>query len=160
VKKDIFDDMETEKNKYLIFSVDSESYGIQIFYITEIIKVIGITKVPDQPNYVKGIINLRGTIIPVIDARLRFGKAEREYDDRTCIIVINIEELSFGLIVDHVHEVANIQEGDIAVPPAMNNLNNQTSGFIEGIGKGLDNTWLLIDCEKLLNSESNKLLEQ
>jgi purine-binding chemotaxis protein CheW len=153
VEKDLID--EIENNKYLMFSVDSESYGIQIRYIIEIIKIIEITKVPEQPKFVKGVINLRGSIIPVIDARLRFDKEERDYDDRTCILVIEIKEVTFGLIVDNVHEVVNIQECDIASPPVINSsYNNCPDGFIEGIGKVSEHTWLLIDCEKLLKSES------
>jgi len=85
-------DEDTLKGKYLIFSMGKEQYGMEIRYITEIIGIQPITEVPEMPDYVKGITNLRGKIIPVMDARLRFRKETREYDDRTCIIVIDTND--------------------------------------------------------------------
>lgn len=141
------------KDKYLIFSISDENYGIPIRYVLEIIKIVDITKVPEQPSYVKGIINLRGKVISVMDVRLRFKKEEKEYDDRTCIIVIDIEGVSFGLIVDNVKEVASIEENNMAPPPALSNNEDAAGGFIEWIGKVEDDIWLLIDCKKLLKNE-------
>ena len=154
VDKDILENEDTLKNKYLIFSVCEESYGIRIKYVIEIIGIEEITKVPDLPDFVRGIINLRGKIISVMDARLRFKKEEKEYDDRTCIIVIEIDGVSFGLIVDNVKEVASIEESNIAPPPTVNKQEDGSAGFIEGIGKVENDIWLFIDCMKLLtNSE-------
>lgn len=154
IDKEALENEDTLRNKYLIFSVGEESYGIRIQYVIEIISIEEITKVPDLPDFIKGIINLRGKIISVMDARLRFKKQEKEYDDRTCIIVIDIDGLSFGLIVDSVKEVASIDESNIAPPPTVNKLEADSSGFIEGIGKVENDIWLFIDCMKLLvNSE-------
>jgi purine-binding chemotaxis protein CheW len=154
LEKEILENEDTLKNKYLIFSIGEESYGIRIKYVIEIISIAEITKVPDLPEYVKGIINLRGKIISVMDVRLRFKKEEKEYDDRTCIIVIDIDGISFGLIVDNVKEVASIEENNIAPPPTIISQGDITSGFIEGIGKVENDIWLFIDCMKLLNHSS------
>jgi purine-binding chemotaxis protein CheW len=108
---------DTLKGKYLIFSLDKELYGIEIRYITEIIGLQPITAIPGMPEYIKGITNLRGKIIPVIDARLRFKKEARKYNDRTCIIVLDTNDMSVGLIVDSVSEVLSMQDGDISLPP-------------------------------------------
>src|SRR5665647_3006394 len=108
---------DTQKGKFLTFSIGKESYGIEIKFVTEIIGMQDITEVPELPNYVKGIINLRGKIIPVIDVRLRFRKETKEYNDRTCIVVIDIKEISVGLIVDNVAEVIKIDDSNIVPPP-------------------------------------------
>ncbi|WP_459479489.1 chemotaxis protein CheW [Clostridium saccharoperbutylacetonicum] len=146
---------DTQKEKYLIFVLDNESYGISINNIIEIIGIQPITLVPELPDYIKGIINLRGKIIPVMDVRLRFKKEFREYNDRTCIIVIDIEGLGIGLIVDRVSEVLVIQEQDIVPPP---NLNKVTNRFIRGIGKTGKEVKLILDCDKLINDEDNTIL--
>ena len=138
---------ETQRNKYLTFVVEKEYYGIEIRYVTEIIGIQSITEVPDLPEYIRGIINLRGKIIPVMDVRLRFGKKPREYDDRTCIIVIDINDMFVGLIVDSVCEVMSIPDGEIVVPPDFDQSENK---FIKGIGKTGNEVRLILDCEKLL----------
>ena len=130
--------------------MDEESYGIEIKYVTEIIGLQPITAVPDLPNYIQGIINLRGTIIPVMDVRLRFMKPYREYNDRTCVIVIDIGDISIGLIVDSVSEVLTIPEGEIVPPPEVNKKGNK---YIKGIGKVENGVKLLLDCDKLLKLE-------
>ena len=146
---------DTLKGKYLIFSMENEMYGIEIRYITEIIGIQPITVVPGMPQYVKGITNLRGKIIPVMDARLRFKKAVREYDDRTCIIVLDANEISTGLIVDSVSEVIVIDDEDIAPPP---DINKGGLGYIKGIGKANGNVKLLLDCQKILTYNEAELL--
>ena len=113
------DGEDTQEDKYLTFVIGKEDFGIEIRYVTEIIGIQGITEVPDMPHYVKGVINLRGKVIPVMDVRLRFGVDERPYDDRTCIIVININDQPVGLIVDRVLEVLDIQKSEIEPPPMM-----------------------------------------
>ncbi|HVI39226.1 MAG TPA: chemotaxis protein CheW [Anaerovoracaceae bacterium] len=151
VDKELFGNEDTQKNKYLIFSIGNESYGIRIKYVIEIISIVKITRVPGLPNYVKGIINLRGKIISIMDVRQRFKKEEKEYDDRTCIIVMDIDGNSFGLIVDIVKEVASIDESNITPPPKIINQEDIAIGFIEGIGKMENDNLLFIDCMKLLN---------
>lgn len=159
-QEDIFEPEEdTQKGKFLTFMMGKEEYGIEIRFVTEIIGGIqSITEVPEVPYYVKGIINLRGKIIPVMDINLRFNKEARQYDDRTCIIVVDINDLSVGLIVDNVTEVLTINDDDIVDPP------DGRAGFhqkyIHGIGKVGSAVKLLLDCEKLLGSDDyNKLAE-
>lgn len=139
---------DTQKDKYLTFVIGSESYGIEIKYVTEIIGIQPITEVPEMPAYIRGIINLRGKIIPVLDVRLRFNKAFREYNDRTCIIVIDILEVTIGMIVDSVAEVLTILSEAIVSPPDMTKGKNK---FIKGIGKTGSEVKLLLDCNKLLS---------
>jgi purine-binding chemotaxis protein CheW len=158
--KELLENEDALKNKYLIFSVGEENYGISIRYVIEIIGIGEITKVPELPGYVKGILNLRGKIITVMDARLRFKKEERGYDDRTCIIVINIESITFGLIVDSVKEVASINESDISPPPTINKQDDGAGGFIEGIGKVENDIWLLINCMMLLTNSEMDLAQE
>ncbi len=144
-------DEDTLKGKYLIFTMGNELYGMEIRYITEIIGIQPITEVPEMPEYVKGITNLRGKIIPVMDARLRFKKAVREYDDRTCIIVIDTDDVSIGLIVDSVSEVIALRDEDIAPPPEINKGGHK---YIKGIGKAGGSVKLLLDCHRLLADEA------
>lgn len=140
---------DTLKGKYLIFSIEKEEYGIEIRYVTEIVGVQAITAVPDLESYIKGVINLRGKIIPVMDVRLRFKKEERAYDDRTCIVVVEIGNISVGLIVDRVTEVLPIPEDQIVPPPEIKS--GAKNKFISAIGKTEKDVKLLIDCKKLLN---------
>lgn len=143
-------DENTQKNKFLTFSLGEEYYGIDIMYVTEIVGIQPITEVPELPIYIKGIINLRGKIIPVMDARIKFKKKTKEYNDRTCIVVINVQHLSIGIIVDAVSEVLNISEENIVDPP---NLNNGSSNYIKNIGKCDGYVTLILDCERLLSNE-------
>lgn len=144
-------DEDTQKDKFLTFVLGDEFYGIEVGFVTEIIGILPITEVPELPEYIRGIINLRGKIIPVMDVRLRFNKSFKEYNERTCIIVIDIKEYSVGLIVDSVAEVVNILEENIVMPPV-----SQTgfSGkYIKGIGKVGSDVKLLLECEKLLTKD-------
>lgn len=111
---------DTLKGRYLTFLLGNESYGIEVRYVTEIIGLQAITEIPELPEYVRGIINLRGKIIPVMDVRLRFKKEPKDYNDRACVIVVDINDISIGLIVDTVSEVITILEDDIVEPPEMN----------------------------------------
>jgi len=143
---DLFED--TQKGKFLTFCMGQEFYGIEIKYVTEIIGLQPITEIPEMPEYIKGIINLRGKIIPVMDVRLRFKKPFREYNDRTCIVVIEISEVSIGLIVDTVSEVISISDEEIVAPP---NVTKEGNKYIKGIGKVGSDVKLLLDSDKLLN---------
>ena len=148
---------DTQHGRFLTFTFEEEVYGIEIKYVTEIIGIQSITKVPEVPEYVKGIINLRGKIIPVIDVRIKFGKEAMEYNDRTCIVVIDIIEVSVGLIVDNVDEVLTIDDQEIAAPPA--NKTGFENRYIKGIGKSGGKVQLLLDCEKLLKNEEIEIIE-
>lgn len=110
-----------------------------------------------MPGHLKGVINLRGSIIPVVDARLRFGKGQKEYDARTCVIVAQCEDMQFGLIVDSVSEVLTIPEEDIAYNPERCFRSGQ-GGYISGIGKTEESVIMLLDCDKLLTVEETAAL--
>jgi purine-binding chemotaxis protein CheW len=140
---------DTQRDRYLTFSIGKEDYGIEIKYVTEIIGIQEITEVPELPDYVRGIINLRGKIIPVMDVRLRFRKNFQEYNDRTCIIVIDIREISIGLIVDKVCEVLTIEEDNTVPPPDVKT--GFQNRYVKGIGKVGNEVKLLLDCDKLLS---------
>lgn len=155
LQEDISTEEDTQKEKYLTFSLGKEDYGIEIKYITEIIGIQAITQVPELPDYVKGIINLRGKIIPVMDVRLRFGKEAMEYSDRTCIIVVDIMNISAGLIVDRVSEVLSIPDHEIVPPPEISKFGSK---FVKGIGKAGNEVKLILDCEKLLSEEDENIL--
>lgn len=141
---------DTQKDKYLTFVLGNESYGIEIKHVTEIIGIQPVTEVPELPDYVRGIINLRGKIIPVMDVRLRFKKPYREYNERTCVIVIDISNVAIGLIVDSVAEVISIPASEIVAPPDISKSGNK---YISGIGKVNNEVKLILDCEKLMNEE-------
>lgn len=157
-KEEIEQEEDTQQDRYLTFSLGNQIFGIEIKYVTEIIGIQPITEVPEMPDYVKGIINLRGKIIPVIDVRLKFRKDPVDYNDRTCIIVIDIHEISIGLIVDNVAEVLTIIGENIVPPP------DYRTGFqnryIKGIGKSDKDVKLLLDCDKLLKEEEIEDIRQ
>lgn len=152
------DTEDTQKGKYLTFAIQDESYGIEIQYVTEIIGMQKITEVPDLPEFLRGIINLRGKIILVMDMRLRFRKPLIAYNDRTCIVVVDISEISVGLIVDTVAEVLVINDEDVVDPPET--MMGTANRYIKAIGKVGSDVKLLLDCNKLLKEdEMNLLLE-
>ncbi len=138
----------TIRDQFLTFDIDNEDYGISIAHIKEIISVAAITHVPHNPSYVKGIVNLRGDIIAVVDVRDRFLKPFRPYDESTCIIVTEYGEYSLGLIVDGVKEVIFINESNVIQPP--NAKLNYANQFIKNIGKVDDEVVLILDLDKLL----------
>ena len=143
--------------KYLTFLIDKQYYAFHISNINEIINMQEITPVPEFPEYAKGIINLRGTLIPVIDVRLRFCKNEIEYNERTCIIVLNIKEVEVGFIVDTVDEVLDIDDKNISPVPKLSN--SKTRKFIRGVGKTAKKIVMILDAEKMLNDKEIKSLE-
>ena len=146
---DVFED--TMKGKYLIFSIDNEEYALEIKYINEILEMQPIATVPNIPNYIKGVINLRGDIIPVMDLRLRFHKSFREYDSRTAIIIVNIGTTLLGFVVDRAYKVLPIDETDLLKPP--NIKTSDYNRFIKAIGKIDNNMKLVLDCERILTDQ-------
>ena len=140
---------DTQKDRYLTFSISSESFGVDIRYVTEIIGIQPVTIIPEVPDYVKGIINLRGKIIPVIDIRLKFKKEAVAYDDRTCIIVVDVDNLTAGFIVDNVTEVITITGEDIVPPPEYKECFQ--NNYIKNIGKTPNGIKLLLDCKMILS---------
>lgn len=154
ILKDIVDKKEDSMNgRFLTFMIEEEMYGIELKNVIEIVGIQPIISMPKMPDYIKGIINLRSKIIPIMDVRLRFKKPEKEYNDRTCIIVVNYGALLIGLIVDVVYEVLPIAKEDIANSPEIGSGGNH--GYVNGVGKIGEKVVLLIDCEKLLNEENS-----
>lgn len=149
-----FSDEEEEdfqQAKYLTFLIQNKYYAFPIAAVKEIIEVQDITAVPEVPSYCKGIINLRGAIIPIVDVRLRFKMPETEYTERTCIVVVTIGELLIGFVVDTVDEVIDIDNENIAPPPAIKT--DKSSKYITGVGKVNGKIVMLLDANKMLNEE-------
>jgi purine-binding chemotaxis protein CheW len=144
------DNEDTQKDKYLTFHLAGEDYGIEIRFVIEIIGIQSITDVPDMPSFIRGVINLRGKVIPVMDVRARFSIDARDYDDRTCIIVVNIDGTEVGLVVDEVSEVADIPETSVEPPPKTSK--NNGNSYIQGMGKINNDVKILLDVQKLLFS--------
>jgi len=145
------EDEDTQQNKYITFKLADEEYAIEIRYVNEIIGIQKITHVPDMPFFIKGIINLRGRVIPILNVRLRFSMPEIEYNERTCIIVITINESIVGLIVDEVSEVLDILPNQI--DDALHKTKSSNSRFIQGIGKIGDSVKIILNVEKILSEE-------
>lgn len=148
-----FSDLKTDtiENKFLLFKIGEEIYGIEISIVQEIINVVPITQVPSTPNFIKGIINLRGDILSIVDVRTRFMMEERPYDDLTCIIVVEKYGEKIGIVVDEVHEVKYIRKGNLAPPPSAKlAFQNQ---FIKSLGHVDEDVVLLVDAEDLLYYE-------
>ena len=149
---------DTLQGRYLLFAISNEVYGIEIRYVTEIIGMQPISTLPEAPPHIKGVINLRGKIIPVIDMRVRFKKDEANYSDRTCIVVVETQEFSAGLIVDEVAEVLTIDDSEIAPPPKFEV--GRGARYIRGIGKVNNQVKLLIDCASLFTEEEAQEIEE
>lgn len=147
--------IQNEEQIYLMFYLNKEHYGIPILNVNEIIGLIEITPIPRTPNFLKGIINLRGKIIPVIDLRLKFSMEEKVYDEQTCTIivevVINNTKHFIGIVVDKVAEVVKVYSTDIEPPPQYGQ--ELETGFLTGIGKvkDKDKVVLLLDIETIVN---------
>jgi len=148
--------------KYLTFSLNEDEYGIGILKVKEIIGMMAITSVPRTPEFVKGVINLRGKVIPVVDLRLKFAMESIPYSDRTCIIVVEIEADSgtvlIGIVVDAVSEVLNIKEDDIEKAPTFGpSLNTE---YILGMAKMEGGVKILLDIDKVLSTQEIEMLDQ
>jgi len=147
--------MAEKEGKYLTFTLAKEEYGISILKIKEIIGMMPITSVPQTPDYVKGVINLRGKVIPVVDLRGRFGMEEIDYTERTCIIVVEIRGdngmIMIGIVVDSVSEVLNIKKEDIEATPTFGaRLNTE---YILGMAKMEGGVKILLDIDRVFGSE-------
>ncbi len=154
--------MADKEGKYLTFSMAEEEYGIGILKIKEIIGMMPITTVPRTPEFVKGVINLRGKVIPVMDLRLKFGMEKIDYTERTCIIVVEIEgqtgPVMIGIVVDSVSEVLNIKGDDIEGTPTFGTKLN--TDYIHGMAKIEGGVKILLDIDKVLSSQEVVLLEE
>ena len=154
--------MVEREGKYLTFTLAEEEYGIGILKIKEIIGMMPITTVPQTPEFVKGVINLRGKVIPVIDLRLRFGMGEIDYTERTCIIVVEIDgqagTVLIGIVVDSVSEVLNVKGDDIEDTPTFGT--KLDTEYILGMAKMEGGVKILLDIDRVLNTEEVGMLEQ
>lgn len=148
-------EMEGCAGKYLTFALGNEEYGIQIVKVKEIIGMMAITSLPKTDTYVKGVINLRGRVISVIDLRLKFEMQAADYTERTCIIVVEIEKddavIPIGLVVDAVSEVNNIKADEIDAPPAFGA--SVETNFILGMAKKEDGVKILLDIDRVLRRD-------
>ncbi len=147
---------DAQHGRYLTFIVGEDVFGIEIRCVTEIVGLQPITKLPEAPEHIKGVINLRGRIIPVVDVRLKFKKESLEYNDRTCVIVVEPDTLVAGLIVDEVADVISIADEDIVPPPEYSA--SVQNNYIKGIGKADGKVKLLLDCEKLFRPDEEAVL--
>ena len=137
--------------KYLTFFLEGEEYGLEILKVQEIIGMLTITPVPRTPEFMRGVVNLRGKVIPVVDLRLKFGMEAAEQTDETCIIVVQARGMEMGIVVDRVSEVLNIAADDIEDAPAFGH--DVNTDYILGIGKSDGRVKLLLDIVKVLASE-------
>ena len=144
-----------KEGKYLTFALANEEYGLEILKVREIIGYMEITAVPQTPHHVKGVINLRGQVIPVIDLRAKFGMETAEITEESCIIVVEIAQgdrtFSTGIVVDHVQEVLDIAGGDIEDAPQFGS--SVCTDFILGMGKIADTVKILLDIDKVLSGD-------
>src|SRR4030042_3196101 len=147
--------LQDKEGKYLTFTLANEDYGLEILKVREIIGMMDITAIPQTPDYVKGVINLRGRVIPVSDLRLKFGLPPMEYGERTCIIVVDVKSdvgsVQMGVVVDSVSEVLNIGGEDIEPPPGFGGRINTT--YILGIAKAKGSIKILLDIDRVLTIE-------
>lgn len=152
----------TQQDKYVTFKSGNEYFALKIAYVNEIIVFQEITEIPESEDYIKGLINLRGKIIPVIDVRVRFKQEPVAYTDRTCVIVVNVKDMVVGLIVEKVAEVVEIKEEDILPPPSVTigHEEKTQNRYVYGIGKVRDEVKLLLDPDRLLKDEDLLILEQ
>ena len=150
------------EGKYLTFSLAAEEYGISILKVKEIIGVMTITMVPQTPAYVKGVINLRGKVIPVVDLRLKFGMEKIDYTERTCIIVVEVRTNSgtvmTGIVVDAVSEVVNVKSSDIEDTPTFGVSMN--TDYILGMAKADNGVKILLDIDKVISSQEMAIIRE
>ncbi len=150
-----------QKEKYVTFKSGNEYFGLKIEYVNEIVVIQEIAQIPECEDYIKGLINLRGKIIPVMDVRLRFKQQPIEYTDRTCIIVINVKGTVVGLIVEKIAEVVELSAEDILEPPTLGkNDENRVNRYVYGIGKVGSGVKLLLDPDKLIKDEDIDVMEK
>ena len=148
------------EGKYLTFTLANEDYGLEILKVREIIGMMDITAIPQTPSYVKGVINLRGKVIPVIDLRLKFGLPPMEYGERTCIIVVEVktqDAMQMGVVVDTVSEVMNINGADIEPAPSFGT--RVDTKYILGIAKARGTIKILLDIDQVLSPKELAGLE-
>lgn len=149
VDYDVTPDIDSEKEKYLTFFVDKQLYSIPSNQVIEIISLTPVTYMPKLPEFVKGVINIRSKVIPLIELQLRLKRTPAVYDEHTCVVVVEIGDSSVGFIVDQVHDVIDIATSQISPPPKMTN-NEREREFLAGIAKLPDGIAMILDCAKTI----------
>ena len=145
---------DSQKGMFMTFQTGKEFFGISISYVNEIIAMQPIAAIPEVDDYIKGLINLRGKIIPVIDVRVRFKMEPCEYTDRTCIIVIDVKSTMIGLIVERLADVDTIAEDSIVPPPSLGRKEHEHNKYVYGLARTGDTVTLLLDPEKLIKQDN------
>jgi purine-binding chemotaxis protein CheW len=149
----VFNEINDINDMYLTFGVSGEEYGVGIGFVTEIVGMQKVMQVPSVPRFVKGVINLRGKVIPVMDVRCRFDMDEKAYTERTVIIVLDVDGVPIGLAVDHVSEVLEIPEANVQQPPQFG-ANREGKGVVRGLGKQGDKVAILLDVHRLTSDQA------
>jgi purine-binding chemotaxis protein CheW len=145
------DEKDTKENKYIVFRLLDEEYGVEVNQVRSIERMQRITRVPRTPRFVKGVINLRGVVTPVIDLKTRFGLGTEQYTDNTRIIIVAVDDMEVGLIVDAANDVIDIARDRVEAPPEV--VGGIKANYLEGIAKLADRLLILLNLEKVLNAE-------
>lgn len=148
-----------KKDMFMTFQIADECYGIPVTFVEEIVGIQSITAVPETEDYIKGLINIRGKIVPVIDVRVRLKQAPCEYTDRTCIIITNVKSTVVGLIVDKIAGVITVDEKEIILPPSLSQSSTGSSKYVSGLVRVANEVKLLLDPDKLIRDEDVEALE-
>lgn len=146
-------------SKYLLFKLGDEEYGVDISKVTGIEELHKVTHIPDMPSFMKGVINLRGRVIPILDLRLRFGMEERPYDDRTCIIITTIKSLSVGLVVDTVAVVIDLDSASVDPPPSFKSDSGKEK-YIHGLARVDEDVKILVDVDRIIHEDDIRALKE
>lgn len=144
-------EMNHDTSRFLTFFIDDECYGLDIANVKEIIASMNITNVPKTPNYIKGVINLRGTVIPIVDVRLKFGMEEREYDINTAIVINEIDNVSIGFVVDRVEDVLSIKHSALTEPPKFGA--SVDTSFIENVAQIDKSVVMILNLKKIFEQD-------
>lgn len=146
-----------EENKFVTFKIAEETYGVEVLRVKEIVGMTEITSVPNSLHFMKGVINLRGSVVPVVDLRLKFGMGEKEYDSFTVIIIVEVKGKLIGMIVDTVSDVADIPFSTIQDTPHFTS--KIETDFIRGIGQMNEKLVIILDVDRILTTDEFKELE-
>ena len=149
---------ENYQDQIISFKVGDEEYGLEILSVKEVIRIREITKLPKAPDFVRGVINLRGDVIPIIDLRAKFGLPVRQYSDMTRVIVVEVDDKLMGMVVDGVSHVIRIRDDQIVPPPTL--VGGISADYIRGVGKLEEQLIVLLNIGKILTSEEKIELEK
>jgi len=159
-KQQVYNDLNdaVDTNQYVTFLIGGEVYGVEVLRVQEIIGMTKVTQVPNSMHFMKGVINLRGTVVPVVDMRLRFTMDEKDYDNFTVILIVEVKGTMIGMIVDSVSDVVNIPVKDIQDTPHFSA--SIRTDYIKGIGRIEEDLVIVLDVDKILSHEEIEKIEQ